>query len=124
MRFFGFSASAAAVSSDRVSHAFVPRSSAPASQGCLSPSRLKMNPKDPKWSHNGPKMVHSASGPQLQRRKPPAALPSLGQSASARQLPLPIKQPKARRFKASTRLEALNQYVATSGCYEVIDEFL
>ena len=83
-----------------------------------------MNPKDPKWSHNGPKMVHSASGPQLQRRKPPAALPSLGQSASARQLPLPIKQPKARRFKASTRLEALNQYVATSGCYEVIDEFL
>ena len=83
-----------------------------------------MNPKDPKWAHDGPKMVHSASGPQLQRRKPPAALPSLGQSASARELPLPIKQPKARRFKASSRLETLNNYVATSGCYEVIDDML
>ena len=81
-----------------------------------------MNPKDPKWAHDGPKMVHSASGPQLQRRRPPAALPSLGQSASARELPLPIKQPKARRFKASSRLETLNKYVATSGCYEVIDD--
>ena len=83
-----------------------------------------MNPKDPKWAHDGPKMVHSASGPQLQRRKPPTALPSLGQSASARELPLPIKQPKARRFKASSRLETLNKYVATSGCYEVIDDML
>ena len=107
--------------------AFAPRNSGPASQGRSSSSRLrpasKMNPKNPKRAHDGPKMVHSASGPQLQR-KPPARLPSLGQSASAQVLPLPTKQPKARRFKASSSLETLNQYVATSGCYEVIDDML
>ena len=100
--------------------AFAPRKSGPASQGRSSSSRLrpasKMNPKDPKRAHDGPKMVHSASGPQLQSRKPPARLPSLGHSASAQALPLPIKQPKARRSKPSSRLETLNQYVATSGC--------
>ena len=69
-------------------------------------------------------MVHSASGPQLQSRKPPARLPSLGHSASAQALPLPIKQPKARRSKPSSRLETLNQYVATSGCYDVVDDML
>ena len=52
---------------------------------------------------------------------PPAMIPS---GSIAGGLRAAIKQPKVRRIKPSSRLESLSKYVATSGCYDVIDAML